>query len=231
MSERIELDPVVEFYVRHQGIISQADLTPVTVIGCGTSGTCLGLQLAKLGVPRLVLYDGDSVESHNLSNQIFPRIAVGQKKARVLADIIDWFSPTKLEVEVHEEEYRGQQIDTNIVFSCVDSFEARKRIFKNIVRQNVDWFIDTRMGGEYSEVWTIRVGNRKERAKYVESLSEDPLELPCTARSVIYNGFGLASLASSIFVKILNKEGEMTPLKVGLDLRNYAPIYITPRGV
>ncbi len=60
------------FYIRQQDIINKASLVPVSILGCGASGSALGLQLAKLGVPMLGLWDADIVEEHNLSNQYYP---------------------------------------------------------------------------------------------------------------------------------------------------------------
>lgn len=57
----------------------------VTLVGCGGLGTNTGLALARKGIDRLVLLDGDTVETKNLTRQLFFWNDVGRNKALRLA--------------------------------------------------------------------------------------------------------------------------------------------------
>ena len=60
----------------------------VDIIGAGATGSAIVLELAKLGVQNLHVWDFDTVESHNLANQAFGPRHVGEKKVAALASLV-----------------------------------------------------------------------------------------------------------------------------------------------
>ena len=89
MSNEIDVDT-------HRHLTRQLDLIPlnvlnkpVTIIGCGAIGSFLGLQLAKMGMTNLTFFDHDTVSIENMSNQFYPRSAIGQNKASALYDMLE----------------------------------------------------------------------------------------------------------------------------------------------
>lgn len=223
MSESLE----DQFYIRQRDIIDKAQLKPITVIGCGASGSGLGIQLAKLGVPMMELYDGDSVEEHNLPNQYYPNSSLGKNKAVALKEVIEQYTPMELLPIVHAHDKffeNGEEILSEIVFMAVDGFDNRRLVFDELVKHPiVKWIIDTRMGAEYFEVITIKTSEVSEKGRYRRTLEGEPLPLPCTGRSVIYNAMCMGGFALSLFVKMIRDAGERIPFKIGYDLRNHTP--------
>jgi len=57
---------------RHREIIDPSRVTtPIHLIGCGAVGSWTALQLIKLGLRTVHVWDGDKVAEHNISNQAF----------------------------------------------------------------------------------------------------------------------------------------------------------------
>ena len=75
----------------------QAELTkgvstnPVDIIGCGMHGSWTALALARLGVPSLRLWDGDTVSPANLDTQAYRTGDVGEPKSKALASLLRSF--------------------------------------------------------------------------------------------------------------------------------------------
>ncbi len=69
----------------------------ITVVGCGTAGSCILEQLARQGVTEpatLIIVDPDQVEAHNLyKSALFTRQDIGQKKAQAVADHLRQINP------------------------------------------------------------------------------------------------------------------------------------------
>jgi len=68
---------------------------PVTVIGAGGIGAATVVALAKTGFENITVYDFDTVEEHNLPNQLLP-IWVGNQ------DTLQWAKTTALFHLVHD---------------------------------------------------------------------------------------------------------------------------------
>ena len=101
------------------------------VIGCGSIGSNVAEALARYGIEDIVLWDYDVVESHNIANQLFTEVNIGEEKTLALARILTHINP-KLK---HTLQIKGKYTDeilTDYVFMCVDSVEVRK----DIVQQN-----------------------------------------------------------------------------------------------
>ena len=60
----------------------------ITQFGLGSGGGLLALQLAKLGLKRLVIIDPDKVEERNLSRYVLGKRAVKKNKARAMRDFL-----------------------------------------------------------------------------------------------------------------------------------------------
>lgn len=65
----------------------------VTVVGCGGVGSWLALLLALAGVPRLYLFDHDTVSDHNLNRLPVTREWIGKDKSEAVAALIKQLRP------------------------------------------------------------------------------------------------------------------------------------------
>ncbi len=213
-----------QFYIRQKDIINKLRLSKAVVIGCGASGSCIGILLAKLGCPFIELWDGDLVEDHNMPNQYFPETSLGENKAEALKKVIFDFTPPELKPSViaHPEYYVDEEINNRIVFMCVDGLDTRRSIFQKLLTYDVNWIIDTRMGAEYYEVHTVNMKDDDDIRSYYQTLEGEAMPLPCTGRSVIYNVMSMSSIAISLYVKMLRKrERDHIPRKITYDFISY----------
>jgi molybdopterin/thiamine biosynthesis adenylyltransferase len=183
----------------------QADLVdadalevPVALIGCGGIGSFSALALAKMGCVNLTIFDDDRVEDHNIPNQLYRPDDVGHLKVERLADIIREFTGTT--VEARPERIQRQRLQ-GIIVSGVDSMEARRHIWDRSIRYKagVVAYIDARMGAELARVYAVRPTDPDDVRFYEKTLYSDDeaWQVPCTAQSIVYNGFAIASLVAS----------------------------------
>lgn len=219
---------VHDAFHRQLDIINPFDLKGVTIIGTGASGSGIGILLAKLGVPKIILYDEDVISEHNVSNQYFRGDSIGEKKVFALEREMYNMSPQyfKPSITIKDKFFsEGDTVETDIVFLCVDSLEVRESIVRQLYRDGYrKWVIDTRMAGEYYEIRTVDMNNNKEIDDYIVSTLSTPREEPCTARSVIYTVMSMSSRAVLTYKKIV--KDEIIPKVFSEDLaHDNIPIY------
>ncbi|HEX6513731.1 MAG TPA: ThiF family adenylyltransferase [Chloroflexota bacterium] len=186
-------------YWRQLDLVSSEQLDfPITLIGAGGIGSPLALALAKMGCPRLALYDPDTVEAHNLPNQIYRLNDVGRPKVAALADLLREFAP--LELDVRQERVSEQAL-RGVVISAVDSMASRQDIWHGCVRYKpaVPLYVDARMGAEVCRVFTVNPADPDDVTAYEATLhgDGDAAEDPCTAQAIIYNTFAVAALVAN----------------------------------
>lgn len=106
----------------------EKDDTRIHIVGCGSVGSTLAENLARCGVTKMTLWDFDTVEAHNIVNQMFRQQDVGRQKVEALKDILMDINPdVKDEVEVKPDGWKGK-IMSGYIFLCVDSIELRREI-------------------------------------------------------------------------------------------------------
>lgn len=204
MERRGEVD-----FTRQRGFFdpTQCD-TPVTIVGCGGIGSPLALALSKMGVPRLRLIDGDSVERHNLPNQLFPMRSaqgvptIGNAKVDEAKAVAELFGTAEVEAHhgfVTEDEFPGGR-PRGVVVLALDSIAARRMVYEKHLRHNLgcEFVVDPRLGGQSVVVHTLDPRRPDQCTRYEGTLF-DPANAqpaPCTMRSIIDVGFVVASLAA-----------------------------------
>ena len=100
----------------------------IHIIGCGAVGSTVAENLVRFGLTNLTLYDFDTVEAHNIANQMFRSIDIGKPKTQALAEILTEINPelpTNLKIE--PEGYHDQRL-SGYVFLCVDNIDLRREI-------------------------------------------------------------------------------------------------------
>jgi len=192
---------------------------PITIIGAGASGSYSAMALAKMGCSDISVYDDDTVEAHNLPNQIYGRQYEEWFKVEALKDAV--MQSEGMQLKTFAMKYAAQELGA-LVISCVDSMEARRMIWEQAKAQGTKakpiTVIDPRQGGEFIVIYSARShGDIVGAESYEESLhpSGESMRLPCTARSVIYN-----SMLTGALVCIMVKKfalGETLPRKIMAD--------------
>lgn len=100
----------------------------IHIIGCGAVGSTVAENLVRFGLTNITLYDFDTVEKHNIANQMFRHIDIGKPKTQALAEYLTEINPDIVhDLEIEEEGWTGQRM-SGYVFLCVDNIDLRREI-------------------------------------------------------------------------------------------------------
>ena len=101
----------------------------VAVVGVGGTGSSVAVQLARMGVGKLVLVDKDSIDRTNLPRVYGSSCAdVGRPKVDVLCEHIRSFSDSEVEAihgDVAEGRVKDALLQSDVMFSCTDNLTSR----------------------------------------------------------------------------------------------------------
>ncbi|HBP63884.1 MAG TPA: molybdopterin biosynthesis protein MoeB, partial [Desulfosporosinus sp.] len=102
----------------------------VAIVGCGGLGGYIAEQLARIGVGKLVLYDGDRFEVSNLNRQIMAtELNIGQWKVEAAQERLRSVN-SEVQVDVvrgwFEEKKAPEMLrDVDLVCDALDSRDSR----------------------------------------------------------------------------------------------------------
>jgi len=196
----------------------------IHIFGIGTIGSYTAFGLAKLGIKNIHIYDFDSVEEHNITNQMYRKENIGNLKSESLKETIEeyCFLNTCVSHNVKIEESNIREIvqnirENDIVILAFDNMESRNLIYQNIKDMKVN-LIDSRMGRELLRIFSLtNLPTNRKLELYEKSLITQIEDIPCSARSVNYNGMVIGGLISSIVKKILTNDKPHFELDFSLD--------------
>lgn len=120
-------------YKRNKGLIELDILANkrVLIIGLGSGGSPIAVELAKAGVGQFALADFDRIELHNLSRHICSLNDLGRLKTDAVADVIKGKNPyariDKLPIDVSKnlDVLEEEIIKADIILCCTDNNSSR----------------------------------------------------------------------------------------------------------
>ena len=177
------------------------------VVGVGSVGRQVALQLAAMGVPAMTLIDPDTVSEENLGCQGFWESDIGDPKVDAVANVCHQQFPL-LELHARRERFRKSSVKdwprdkVPTVFLCVDSVESRKLIWEGVCR--VAGFVaDGRMAAEVIRV--LASDHPAGDSSYPRTLfsAGEAYQGSCTAKSTIYAANIAAGLMLGQFARWL----------------------------
>jgi sulfur carrier protein ThiS adenylyltransferase len=202
----------------------QRDLVPpdrlaevqAVVIGAGAVGRQVALQLAAMGVPKMTLYDPDTVEVENLAPQGFWETDVGDFKVHAVANVAHQQFPM-MDLTAVPDRFRRSDVrkwagDRLLaVFASVDSIDTRRVIWE-AVRDRAMFFADARVAAEVVRVLASAAPHGEE---YPRSLfpAGEAFAGACTAKSTVYTASVAAGLMLAQFTRWLRGQ-PVTPDQV-----------------
>ena len=174
--------------------------TKIRLIGSGSLGSNLGLILAKMGASDIVLQDFDTVEEHNVANQVFHMKHIGLLKTDVVAD---WMTQSNPEgrVTVDNSVYQeGTLLKETIIVSGVDTMETRRHILDGAFTGGSKYLIDPRMGGEHGHLYVCDLNDKESRLEYRTTIYKDTKAdtSPCAGSSIAYTPIIMAALVAKV---------------------------------
>ncbi len=188
----------------HQSeLFDPAHARPVTVLGVGSVGSHVALQLALLGASKITVWDGDDVRSHNLPmSMVFGIGDLGRLKVEAVAKRIK--AQTDIEIRTVPRMYAGEPLKGSVV-ACVDTMKARQLIWE-VVRNNptIDIFVDTRIHERYIVVYSVRPCRPEDMMEYEAHLYPDSTtpQRTCGAHGIVNVTTVAASLATHALTRM-----------------------------
>lgn len=124
-----------QLYSRSRGILESSLLEDrkVAVVGLGSGGSHVAIELAKAGVGKFVLVDFDRIELHNIIRHICGLSDLGRLKTNVMRDRILDKNPFA-EVEIHNtninnlDDARRILKECDVVIAATDNIRSRLNI-------------------------------------------------------------------------------------------------------
>ena len=164
---------------KHIDFFNPAKLTTnkleVHIIGVGAVGSNIALQLAKLGIPTVHLWDFDIVNEHNITNQVYTTRDIGRTKVDAMKDHMLENNPD-MKIYAHNMKYTIQPLK-GIVFLTVDSIKTRRQIAEdNFHNLFIKLVIDGRIGLERGQVFTTNWMFDTLKQNYINLCSFDDSE-------------------------------------------------------
>ena len=128
------------------------------IIGCGSVGGNVAVYLARLGVTKITLYDFDTVEPHNLANQVFRQKDVGEFKTDALLDILTEINPD-VDVKIEKDGWHGQNL-SGYVFLAPDNIDTRRQIveqnqYNTYIKLMIDFRTELEGAQMFAADWSI----------------------------------------------------------------------------
>lgn len=164
---------------------------PITVIGAGAVGSCTVLALAKSGAEKIVVWDDDVIEAHNLPNQWYRMKDLGRRKVDALQELV--LDMTGVQIDVVAERFTGVGA-SEVTLCCVDSMDIRIDLWR-CLHPRPQLYVDARMGAEVGKVHCVGpYGSWYDDTLYPSSEAH---HAPCTAKATMYCASGLAAFIAS----------------------------------
>jgi len=153
-------------------IVNPVHRITVVLVGVGGTGSFVLPELVSLSNTlkildrkelKIIVYDDDIVEEHNVGRQKFFPSDIGKSKAETLVNRVNRAYGT--DVEFRNETFSGEDLERdkyNIVISCVDNVRTRKIIDKAIKKngkkgnyhgqQRTHYWIDCGNSRDYGQI-------------------------------------------------------------------------------
>lgn len=201
---------------KHRDFFNPDQLTePVHIIGVGAMGSHIAEGLVRLGVTRIHIYDFDTVDPHNLTNQIYLARHIGLPKTEALETYLKEINP-ELQIRTHKAWNKMTPL-LGYVFIAVDNIETRKEIVQsNWNNFQIRGMFDTRMRLTDAQVYAADWTKEEQKTLFrntmqftrEEAAEATPVNACGTTLSVAPVVKTAASLAVSSFVNLLLEKPE-----------------------
>ena len=183
----------------------------VHVIGIGAMGSRIAELLVRLGIEKIHIWDFDTVEDKNITNQLYLHHQIGMKKTDALEEILKDINPT---CEIKKHDKWEDQMLSGYIFLCVDSIELRYKI-ATACKDNikVKGMFDSRMRLEDAQSYAADWNNQKQKDLFIASMdftddeakAATPVSACGTTLSVASTVVSTAAFTVSNFINLIRK--------------------------
>ncbi len=148
------------------------------IVGCGGLGTNAAVHLCGMGIGRLILIDGDTVEARNLNRQFFytPQ-DIGQPKCELLASRLSAYAPDCVLTAVRQIISAADDLsdfsDADIFIAAVDNLSAR-RVLNDFCRESGVPLVNGGIHGFFGTAYAYLPGQTPDLAQAGLLTAENP---------------------------------------------------------
>jgi len=149
----------------------------IHIIGCGALGSWIGFILLKMGFNNIHMYDFDTIEEHNIPNQLFMESQIGTTKTDAMMEIYkNFFIDADLRLTVHHGKLdEDSPILPGIIFCAVDTMSSRKELYEKLFKYSTagTLWIEGRLSLYGAYVYTLPHNVPDMYTKYETTLYDD----------------------------------------------------------
>lgn len=198
--------------VKHLEFFDPTKIGSVHIIGCGAIGSNVAEMLVRLGFSKIHLYDFDTVDMHNITNQKYRMIDIGKTKLEALAEQLKQINP-EVVLTLHDKGWQPGTNLNNIVILAVDNIETRRAIVEeNKINTNIKVMMDFRMrltdAQHYACDWSSfdNIGNFLSTMQFSNEEADQatPVSACGTSLSVAPTVWTIVSVGVSNLINFLN---------------------------
>ena len=209
-SKTIEVD---DYTSRFSGANWYYEIQSKTIIiaGCGGIGSNTVFQIARMKPDSIIIYDNDTVETGNISGQLFRKDQIGEFKVNAISSIIRDFS-NYYSVRAFNELYSYNSSVSSIMICGFDNMEARRILFNNWLKyvRTIDekdrkycLFIDGRLSFDTIQVFAITGDDTFNIQRYSKDFlfsDKEADETICSLKQTTYLACMIASIITNNLV-------------------------------
>jgi len=202
-------------FLRNKDLIPQSKLDHIGLVGLGGIGSQLVPLLSIMGWKKIVGWDHDTLEEHNLSTTMFPQGALGKSKAEVAKNVSNMYSVKPGNNNFYREYYDEASPTLPKMITCLDNMEGRLLAYNKWLEQsNRQFFIDLRMGAMAMEI----IVATKENDNYLDTWlpSHEISEEPCTMKHTIFTASIVGGFGVDLVFNIVAKRPYYSYIWIGL---------------
>lgn len=205
---------------------------PIHIVGCGAIGSHVAEQLTRMGCENIHLWDFDTVDAHNITNQMFIQGDIGLPKIQAVAAMLYDINPS-VKIVLNPKGWQGEVLN-GFIFLCVDNIDLRREIVKkNQYNPNCIAFFDFRMRLTDAQHYMAVRTNTLQMKKLLDSMDfthdeakdATPKSACNVELSVVYTVKCITALGISNFVKLILKQPTKDMILVDL---NQLTLYAFP---
>lgn len=185
---------------------------PIHVIGCGAIGSYIATYLVRLGCNNIHLWDFDTVDPHNITNQMYRYNQIGKPKTDSLIEILKEISPS---VNIIKHGAYEKQNVSGYIFLAVDSIDLRREI-TTYLKDNryIKAVFDCRMRLTDAQSYAADWSNKESINAFLntmqfsgeEAKEATPVSACGTALSVVSTVATITALTITNFINFINKK-------------------------
>lgn len=192
-------------FLRNKDLIPQGKLDKIGIVGLGGIGSQLVPLLSIMGFKKIVGWDFDTLEEHNLSTTMYPQNAMGSSKAEVAENISKLYAVKPGNMKFYNEYYKEDSPTLPKMIVCADNMEVRLLAYNKWLEQdNRKMFLDLRMGAMAMEIVTAT----KDHDNYMDTWlpTHKISEESCTMKHTIFTASIVGGLGvDQVFNVVANK--------------------------